>query len=138
MLQAEQQTLVANVGAPTTVNISQPCKDSFWKSLIRAFRRYLRKDVLSKQKMKLVLAFPIENQGQAICVALGITDINPRTTNIMLLLFFSHRYVSQKRPILQVREIMAPYMSDIWPKFFLVFTDSNHRQRKKFFEEPLI
>ena len=47
-------------------------KDAMWKPLIRLFRRFLKKDVLSKATYEMIHSQPIYAQGELFANALGV------------------------------------------------------------------
>ena len=49
-------------------------KDAAWKPLIRNFRRYLKKDALSKADTQRVYNASLEQQGLLFCQAIGVPE----------------------------------------------------------------
>ena len=116
-------------------------KDLLWKPLIRRFRRYLKKEVLSMDAYMRIFSKPMATWGQLLCEALVVPDNladEPKIQATILLLMASHRIVRQKCIVPECRPLMQPYINDLWPKFFQVFNNSNQKYRLKFFSDPLV
>ena len=88
-------------------------KDVLWKPLLRLFRRYLKKNALSKEKYQTIRDKPIYNQGKLFAQALDIPSElaeSERTHMAVLLMINSHKVVLKKQLIPACRAIMEPHM----------------------------
>jgi hypothetical protein len=109
--------------------------------MVRRFRRYLKKEALPAEVYQRIFSKPVIKWGPHFCKAFDVPEplrSDPRVQSAILLLVASHRITRRKSLIFECKLLMAPYIDDIWPNFFLVFNDSNQRYRLKFFAEPLV
>lgn len=116
-------------------------KDLLWKPLIRMFRRFLKKDALTLDTYEGIRAECLTKQGLLFCRALGIPDelgMEPRNQMAVLLMVSSHRIVWRKSLIPICKEMMQPFIKEIWPLFFKIFNETSHKYRLLFFSEPII
>ena len=126
---------------PTTNANFNHRKDLLWKPLLRMFRRFLKKDALSLDSYQTIRDESFTRQGYLFCKALGVSDLlagQVRNQCAVLLMISSHRIIWRKQLIPICQEMMAPYLTDIWPLFFRSFNETSHRQRLAFFSEPII
>ena len=83
----------------------------------------------------------IRDQGRLFCKALGLSEEltgSLRNQLAVLLMISSHRVVWRKTLIFECKLLMQPYISDIWPIFFKIFSETSHKLRLRFFADPLI
>jgi hypothetical protein len=116
-------------------------KDLVWKPLLRMFRRYLKKDALMLESYDGIRSESIRDQGRLFCKALGLSEEltgSLRNQLAVLLMISSHRVVWRKTLIFECKLLMQPYISDIWPIFFKIFSETSHKLRLRFFADPLI
>ena len=112
-----------------------------WKPLLRLFRRYLKKDALTKQQYQDIRDRPLREQGQLFALAFDVPEAlarNKRAQFALVILVNSHRVVFRKQLIPQCRKMMHNYMGELMPLFFEIFQDNNYGQRVTFFKEPII
>ena len=105
------------------------------------FRRYLKKDALTLDVYESIRAECLTKQGLLFCRALGIPEelsSNKRNQMAILLMVSSHRIVWRKSLIPICREMMQPYIYEIWPLFFKIFNETSHKYRVLFFSEPIV
>lgn len=83
--------------------------DLIWRSLVRLFRRWLKKEALSFEQYDALREKDFMFQGKLFCEAIGLTDEIANTMrNQMAVLFLisSHRIIWRKHVIPSVVEII--------------------------------
>lgn len=116
-------------------------KDQLWKTMIRAFRRYLKKEALSVTTMNQIKTLPLQRQGQALAHAIGLPAEfieEPKYRYALLLIFFSHRYTRQRVLVQKLREIVGVHERELMSKFYLVFNENKNQIRLHFFQDPMV
>lgn len=136
-----QSVRIPSMMAGMRVRDRQLKKDAMWKPLIRLFRRFLKKDVLSKATYEMIHSQPIVVQGKLFASALGVPpelQALPKTYHIILMIISSHRITRRKQLVPQALALMGRYSQDIWNKYYEIFNENCHRDRLTFFSDPLI
>lgn len=109
--------------------------------MLRAFRRFIRKESLSLRQLNEVKSLPVHLQGIAIAERLNLpTDLatEPKYLSGLILLFFSHSYTRRKQLVQPVYDYVAPFLREISPIFSEVFNGNKLQYRQMFFRDPLI
>ena len=118
-------------------------KDAMWKPLIRMFRRFLKKGVLSKRTLKIVKETRLSQRASIIEEALDLPaelSALAHTKHACLIMINSHRLVHERQMKLQCRRLFHSnaHADDMWARYFSIFLDNNETERVTFFSDPLI
>ena len=109
--------------------------------MIRAFRRYLKKECLDESTMNHIKRLPLQNQGQALGKALDLPDeiVNePKYRCALVLIFFSYRYTRRRTLIQQLRDLAGRHENELMRKFYFVFNENKNQIRVDFFKDPMV
>lgn len=116
-------------------------KDQLWKIMMRAFRRFLKKETLNLGTLEQIKKLSTSRQGEALARNLDLPSQIMRSEKYqcaLLLLFFSYRCCRQREIVPSVKRMMAPFINEILPKFLHVFNENKQLHRWQFFTDPLI
>ena len=101
----------------------------------------MKKDALSKDTYRQIREAPVSQQGRLFSEALELPEnlmAQERNHMAVLLMINSHRVVFKKQLIPAIQSMMQPYIQELWPQYFEIFSDNSCNQRVIFFQDELI
>lgn len=108
--------------------VRQMKKDAAWKPLIRLFRRFLKKEALSKATYQQIHGSPLAEQGLLFAQALDLPAelaAKPKTPLILLMIISSHRITRKKQLVPAARRLLGKHTTEIWARYFEVFNENS-------------
>ena len=111
-------------------------KDSFWRPILRLFRRYFKFEALPVQTYKNIRLEPLSDQGGLLCREIGLPDELANLPNAPLALLMicnSHSIIRHQRLKPEAKTLMGRQAGVIVTSYYQVFNENNKRSRKAFF-----
>ena len=117
--------------------------DNIWRSILRFFRRWLKYEAIPfkhKDILSQIRARNFKFCSQLLLDAVGNELVVKSTRNeiALLILVGSHRIIKKKKVIGDVAELVEPYKNELWPIFYIIFTQTKKKTRTLFFKEGLV
>ena len=116
-------------------------KDSYWKPLLRLFRRYMKKGALYKGAYRKIRSRPVEEHSRLFMIALELPKSIKRTKETefaVLLLINSHSLTHRNKLTAQSCKLMGDKAQELRQRYFQFFVDNNTSERVTFYRDPLI